>query len=405
MSVTRCSSSRARSRISFDGCGSFVKWNFRPVRPSAAAPTEVMTHTRTALALLLLLPLGACSPHVNLNTPSDRRPPNGYELFYTAIAADFGEPGLCEKIAGRAVDESDPGMLPGIRGWDVSFQKSACHFYTAVKAHKEAWCEPIRSVMTIPANQSNISKSECRQVIRDKGNYGYSPSPFGNLDEMMKEMGYSDEDRFEGQYSLNPYNNAVYQFYASVRETAAFRARVRDLPNYAEAFAPDRLRPATEDEVLTQLLAVDDSSAELCQKISPNSVAEGWYGSDRASTLKMALRNACLASVAAKTGQAAWCAKIIPLEGIYSLSTEDCRTSVANQARHEGPWEASVNFSTMASFVHVLQKLGYSKPFLDSPPDQMGWSDYYIYYLSHRADAAVKRRFVERVAALPSFSK
>src|SRR5882762_1320169 len=31
---------------------------------------------------------------------------------------------------------------------------------------------------------------------------------------------------------------------------------------------------------------------------------------------------------------------------------------------------------TMASFVHVLQQLGYSKPFLDSPPNSMGWSDY-----------------------------
>lgn len=363
-----------------------------------------MKHVRMALAFLLLLPLGGCAPHVNLNTPSDWRPPNEHEVFYTAIAADFGEPGLCEKIAGRAVDESNPGM----RGWVVSYQRSTCYFYAALKARKEAWCEPIRSVIAIPWNKSNISKSVCRQVVRDQGQgYGYSPDPFSYLDGMMKEMGYSDEDRYEGQYSLNPVNNEVYRFYASVRETAAFRARVHDLPTYAEAFAADRLRPATDQEVLTQLLAIDDSSAELCQKISPNSFAEDWYGSDRPSSSKIALRNACLASVAAKTGQAAWCAKIIPLKstGIYSLSTEDCRTSVAVQARQGGRWESSVKFSSMASFVDVLQQLGYSKPFLDSPPNRMGWSDYYIYYLSHRADAEVKRRFVERVAALPSFSK
>ena len=33
-------------------------------------------------------------------------------------------------------------------------------------------------------------------------------------------MGYSDEDRYEGQYSLNAEDNPVYRFYTSVRETA-----------------------------------------------------------------------------------------------------------------------------------------------------------------------------------------
>ena len=123
-----------------------------------------------ALALLLLLPLGGCSPHVNLNAPLDWRQPNDHEHFYTAIAADFGEPGLCEKIAGRAVDESNPGM----RGWVVNYQRSMCYYYAALKARKEAWCEPIKSVITIPWNKSHVSKSKCRQVIRDKGE-GYSP--------------------------------------------------------------------------------------------------------------------------------------------------------------------------------------------------------------------------------------
>ena len=352
---------------------------------------------------MLLLPLGGCSPHVNLNTPSNWRRPNAHELFYTAIAADFGEPGLCEKIASRAVDERNPGM----RGWDVSFQRSTCYFYAAVKAHNEAWCEPIRSVITIPSNKSLVSKSECQRVIRDKGDYGYSPDPFSYLDGMMKEMGYTDEERYDGQYWLNPVNNAVYRFYASVRETAAFRARVRDLPTYDEAFAPDRLRRATDEEVLTQLLAIDDSSAELCQKVSPNSFAQPWFGMDPSSSAKTALRNACLTSVAAKTGHAALCAKIISIKasGIYSMSAEDCRISVAIQARQGGRWESSVTFSTMAPFVRVLRKLGYSKPFLDSPPNEMDWNGYYIHYLSRRADAEVKRRFVERVAALPSFSK
>ena len=362
-----------------------------------------MKQVRWGLALLLLLPLGGCAPHVNLNTPWDWRPPNAHELFYTAIAADFGAPELCEKIASRAVDESNPGM----RGWVVSFQRSACYFYTAVKARKEDWCEPIKSVMTVPSNKSNVSKSECRQVIRDKGRYGYSPDPFGYLDGMMKQMGYSDEDRYEGQYSLNPVNNAVYGFYDSVRGTAAFRARVQELPNYDEAFAADRLRPATDDEVLTQLLAIDDSSAELCQRVSPNSFARPWYGSDPSSSAKTALRNACFASVAAKTGQAALCAKIIPLKasGIYSLSAEDCRISVAIQARRRGRWESSVTFSTMTPFVRVLRKLGYGQPFLGNPEYDMDWNDYYIHYLSNRADAEEKRRFVERVAGLPSFSK
>ena len=206
---------------------------------------------------------------------------------------------------------------------------------------------------------------------------------------------------------MNEEDNPVYRFYASVRETAAFRARVHDLPTYDEAFAPERLRRATDDEVLTQLLAIDDSSAELCQKISPNTFAQPWFGSDPSSSARTALRNACLASVAAKTGKAAWCAKIIPLtgSGIYSMSVENCRTTVALQARRGGRWESSVSFSTMAPFVHELRKLGYSKPFLDSPPNQMDWNDYYIHYLSHRADAEVRGRFVERVAALPSFSK
>jgi hypothetical protein len=223
--------------------------------------------------LLSLVALVGCSaPHVNLNAPFGSRPPNDNEEFYTAVAADFLDSKMCEKISYRALDEINPNM--GSNDWHVSSQRSACSFYVAVETKDEDFCKSVRGIVTIPSNHSEISKSESETIIRRKGQLQYQPIPeVYVLPGFMQEMGYRDEVRYESQLG-GPVSNPVYGFYAKIRNNDDFKAKIRELPNYGDAYSPGNLRPANEDEMLTQLVAVDDELPALCEKVSPNSYAE-----------------------------------------------------------------------------------------------------------------------------------
>ncbi len=82
------------------------------------------------LPLLSVFLLSGCTPHVNLNAPFGSRPPNPHEMFFTAVAADFHDVKMCEKISGRALDERGPDM--GSSDWRVNSQRSSCYFYLAI---------------------------------------------------------------------------------------------------------------------------------------------------------------------------------------------------------------------------------------------------------------------------------
>lgn len=84
-----------------------------------------MKHYPTVLASLLLLLIGGCSPHIDLNTPLGSRIPNPHERFYTAVAGNFGYSTMCEKISNRALEEKGPDM--GTTKRRVYLEKSRCY--------------------------------------------------------------------------------------------------------------------------------------------------------------------------------------------------------------------------------------------------------------------------------------
>jgi hypothetical protein len=163
----------------------------------------------------------------------------------------------------------------GSRDWRVNGQRSAYYFYLAIAAKDGDFCKLVKGILTVPSNQSGISKSECLEIIRKNEQFGYQPAgDFYALPEFMKELGYREEDLYEGQYLASSVSNPVYTFYASIKNSGNFQTKVHDLPSYAEPYSPGNLRPANEDEMITQMVAVEDKIPALCKKLSPNSHAE-----------------------------------------------------------------------------------------------------------------------------------
>jgi hypothetical protein len=98
-----------------------------------------------ALMFLLLLLASGCSPHLNLNAPFHSRQPNPHERFYTAVAANFGDSKMCEKISKRALDQESPGL--DSTEWKVILQKSECYFYVAMSTKNTKLCAPKEAVL------------------------------------------------------------------------------------------------------------------------------------------------------------------------------------------------------------------------------------------------------------------
>lgn len=364
-----------------------------------------MKLTYAAIALLSSAFLSGCTPHVNLNTPFGSRPPNSHELFYTYTAAQFGDARLCDKISRRAIDESGPDL--GITQWRVHGQRSACYFYVALQTKDERLCDSVSSVVTLPSNASEISGTKCRQFVHLPSHSGPT-AQYYVPPELLKEMGYTDEDRYAAEYAENPINSSIGHFYETIWNTEPFKLKVRILPSYDEPYSVEKMRPANGDEILTAQLAARDSIPELCTKISPNSYEEGPKDLRWRVPLKLALRNSCFFNVAQSSGKSSFCKKIMPLDktmnGVRTAAPNDCESQVKIQARDKSlAFHPGVSFSTMKPFAEELRKLGYPDPFVIDERT-MDWSHFYLHVL-FQAPQETKTEFLRKAANLPSFKK
>jgi hypothetical protein len=144
-----------------------------------------------ALVFLLVLLASGCTPHVNLNAPFHSRQPNPHEVFYTAVAANFGDSKMCEKISKRALDEDAPTLSS--TEWKAILQKSECYFYVAMSTKSTKLCDSVSQIVTLPSNRSDMSEAHCRELLRKNQHYIDEPSPdYSWLADFMKEMGYRE---------------------------------------------------------------------------------------------------------------------------------------------------------------------------------------------------------------------
>lgn len=116
--------------------------------------------------------------------------PNPHERFYTAVAADFGDSTMCEKISNRALEEKGPDL--GTTKRRVYLEKSRCYFYAAILTKNASLCDSVKEIVTIPSNESEISQSKCRAMVHlPRWQIRDEPSP-DYYEYFFKEMGYGD---------------------------------------------------------------------------------------------------------------------------------------------------------------------------------------------------------------------
>jgi hypothetical protein len=191
-----------------------------------------------ALVFLLVLLASACTPHLNLNPPFHARQPNPHEEFYTAVAANFGDSKMCEKISKRALDEDAPTLSS--TEWKVILQRSECYFFVAMSTKDTKFCDSVNQIVTLPSNRSDMSEAHCREILRKKQSYFDRPSPeYPLLGDFMKEMGYRDEDVFAAIPALiNPKQDIWPGFYtylqvqAQPNQKQEFLKRAEALPSF-----------------------------------------------------------------------------------------------------------------------------------------------------------------------------
>lgn len=190
-----------------------------------------------ASAFSLLILLSGCSPHLNLNAPFGSRPPNGHELFYIAVAANFGDSKTCDKISRLALDEQGPDM--GSTEWRVIGQRSACYFYAALKTKNAKLCDSVEKIVTVPSNKAGVSRSECREILQKNQQYQYEPTPdYYSLGGFMKEMGYGEEDTKPFLAKDEAFNWSHFysylEFGARPENQQEFLKRVEALPSFTD---------------------------------------------------------------------------------------------------------------------------------------------------------------------------
>jgi hypothetical protein len=251
---------------------------------------------------------GCATPHLNL-IPAGNRPPNLHETFYTAVAADFGDANLCPKIYRLAVDESC-GPDFACTHWRVAYERSKCFFYAALKSRNSVDCNSVKSITVLPSNKSEISKSECLKVIRDRQQFQYQPIPNPiALSKILPELGYQQRELDSIQYR-DPMNSPVHDFYDTVRHNKDFRSKVEDFPDYSEPMSEEKVRPANQYEYLMEMVAFDDRLYNLCGKISPNA----YYRFPGTTGLRgrLSLRDECFYYVAEKAVSSRFCEEMAP---------------------------------------------------------------------------------------------
>jgi hypothetical protein len=350
-------------------------------------------------AIMILTSSGCATPHVNF-VPPGTRPPNDNELFYTTVASAFSDPKMCEKISRKAINESC-GPDIACTQWTVEYQKSICYLVLASKTKRAEFCNSVERVTVIPSNHSSISQSSCLASIQPGNSYGFVPFVDEHtVADMMSQMGYRGEDLLAVQYSDNPINNPLREFFDTIKGTPSFRSKIEGLPDQDERPANEALRAPTHEELLAQMLAIDEDLPRLCHKVSPNAHSE-YLGSRGVADIF--LRNDCFYALAYNDISLQLCANI-SIKGPFNR--QSCEESVRMKMAHEAQSRAVYgpqSFSTAAEFVKALRSFGYDPP-LQSTKHPFGWEDFYQHLEFHPQEGE-KQEFLRRAEALPSFSK
>ena len=181
--------------------------------------TTIVAAARLALGLLFALSPTAAT--------AETRRPHDFEFAYTAMALDFGDHELCERISPAA----ETRLLFNSPGTQIYRERSRCFLYAAGNTLNPYLCKFVIEASAWFHDGSYFSRRNCEELVSAGNPFNFSLS--FDRQRVLTEMGYSAKEIAEA-YPRASTEEAWHRFYLNaVGRDGNFQQRLQRLPNFA----------------------------------------------------------------------------------------------------------------------------------------------------------------------------
>lgn len=158
---------------------------------------------------------------------AETRPPNAFEEAYSAMALDFGDHTLCEKIS----PEAETRLLFNSPGTQIYRERSRCFLHAAGSTLNPWLCRFVEEAAAPRHDGSYFSRKNCEAIVAAGNAFTFSVS-FDHA-AILAAMGYAAEEIARAHPGL-PDDEAALNFYLhAVGRDGVFQQRLKRLPDYA----------------------------------------------------------------------------------------------------------------------------------------------------------------------------
>ncbi len=160
-----------------------------------------------------------CQAAAHGRAPQDagQRKANAFEFAYSYLAPEFNMPCLCEKIAADAVLTAPWGG----QGHQITFTRSDCFFYMALKTGDASYCDRVRPAAHPILDGRAMTPENCRAAVALGGGLN---SHGGDGRIILDVLGFDPEYEFEP-----PVNGYLLDW-----GSPEFVARLSELPDFSQ---------------------------------------------------------------------------------------------------------------------------------------------------------------------------
>ena len=186
---------------------------------------EMRVTSRRRIPWMILVLIVAFAPPASA---SETRPPNAFELAYTAMALDFGAHDLCARIS----PDAESRLLFNSPGTQIYRERSRCFLYAATSTLNPYLCQFVVEASGWLHDGSYFSRENCEALVAAGKPFNFSLS--FDRKRVLTAMGYAEEDIAEA-FPSEPEEIAWHRFYLNaVGRDGDFQQRLGRLPDFSD---------------------------------------------------------------------------------------------------------------------------------------------------------------------------